>query len=106
MVPAREVRREGVGRAVAAIPAGRAGGGVPRPRRARPLGDALRDRAHSGRAVALGRGGAGGGRSSARAEIVSLGVVEMMPSRDVDGQGAAAAAMLVASLLGLIAPPG
>ena len=103
MVPAREVRREGVARAVAAIPQGA--------RVAVCLDlDAL-DPAVMPCVIARTPGGLSHWDVvelvegvAARAEIVSLGVVEMMPTRDVDGQGASAAAMLVASLLGLIAP--
>ena len=38
-----------------------------------------------------------------RARIVGFGMVEFMPARDVDGQGAAVAAQLLAAVMGLIA---
>jgi agmatinase len=102
-VPAREVRREGVGRAVAAIPEGARvavcldldgldPSAMPSVIARAPGGLSHWD------VLDLVEGVAG------RAEIVAVGVVEMMPDRDVDGLGAQAAAMLVASILGIVAP--
>ena len=103
MVPAREVRREGVARAVAAIPEDA--------RVAVCLDlDAL-DPSVMPCVIARTPGGLSHWdvlglveEVAARAEIAAIGVVEMMPARDVDGLGASAAAMLVTSLLGIVAP--
>ena len=103
MVPAREIRRAGVARAVEAIPQGA--------RVAVCLDlDAL-DPSVMPAVIARTPGGLTHWDVldlvegvAARAEIAAIGVVEMMPSRDVDGLGASAAAMLVTSILGLAAP--
>lgn len=102
MVPAREVRREGVARAVAAIPEGA--------RVAMCLDLDGLDPSVMPSVIARTPGGLSHWDVldlvegvAARAEIVALGVVEMMPARDVDGVGAQAAAMLLASMLGIIA---
>ena len=103
MVPGREVRREGVGRAVAAIPQGARvalcldldgmdPSVVPSVIARTPGGLSHWD------VLDLVEGVAG------RAEVVATGMVEMMPSRDVDGLGAEAAAALLASILGIVAP--
>ena len=42
---------------------------------------------------------------AAKARIAGVAVTEFMPARDIDGQGALTAAGLVTSVLGLIAPP-
>lgn len=103
MVPAREVRSGGVARAVAAIPEGARvavcldldgldPSAVPSVIARAPGGLTHWDVLDLVEGVA------------ARAEVVALGVVEMMPERDMDGMGAQAAAMLVASMLGIVAP--
>ena len=103
MVPAREVLREGVGRAVAAIPEGA--------RVALCLDLDAMDPSAVPSVIARTPGGLGHWDVldlvegvAARAEIAAVGMVEMMPSRDVDGLGAAAAAGLLASILGIVAP--
>ena len=103
MVPAREVAREGVGRAVEALPEGArvalcldldglGPSAVPSVIARTPGGLGHWD------VLDLVQGVAG------RAEIVAVGMVEMMPSRDVEGLGADAAAMLLASILQVVAP--
>ena len=103
LVPAREVARDGVGRALEAIPRGARvvvcldldaldPAGMPAVIARTPGGLAHWD------VVELMEGAA------ARAEIAAVGVVELMPSRDVDGLGASAAAGLVTSILGILAP--
>jgi agmatinase len=41
--------------------------------------------------------------AAARARIAGMGMVEFMPARDIDGQGATSAAGLAMAALGLIA---
>jgi agmatinase len=43
---------------------------------------------------------------SERARIAGFDMVEFMPSRDVDGQGATVAAQLLAAVMGIIARQG
>ena len=94
--------REGVARALAAVAEGA--------RMAACLRRGAFDPSVMPSAIARAPGGLGHGDvpdpvvgAAARAEVVGLGVVETMPSRDVDGLGASAAAMLAASLLGVVA---
>ena len=102
MVPAREVRREGVARALDAIPKG-----------ARVVVcldlDAL-DPSAMPAVIARTPGGLDHWDvldlvegAAARGRIAAVGVVELMASRDVDGIGAGAAAGLVTSILGVVA---
>jgi agmatinase len=104
-VPAREVAREGIARALSLVPEG-----------AEVVVcldcDALDPSVMPG-VIARVPGGlsywtvveliAG---VAAKARIAGMAVTEFMPSRDLDGQGAAVAAAIVTSGLGLIAPQG
>jgi agmatinase len=103
-VPAAEVAREGVGRALSLIP-----------ERAEVVVvldcDAL-DPAAMPAVIARVPGGLGYWDVlglivgvAAKARIAGLGVTEFMPGRDMDGQGAALAAGIVTTALGLIAGP-
>ena len=104
-VPAREVAREGIGRALSLIPEG-----------AEVVVcldcDALDPSVMPG-VIARVPGGLGYWDVleliegvAAKGRIAGLAVTEYMPARDVDGQGAAVAAAVVTSALGLIARPG
>lgn len=104
-VPAREVARQGSGRALAAIPEG-----------AEVLVcldvDAL-DPAIMPAVIGRTAGGLGYwdvlelfAGVATKARIVGVDMVEFMPERDIDGQGALVAAQLLAAILGLVARQG
>lgn len=104
-VPGGEVARDGVGRAVDAIPAG-----------AQVVVcfdcDAL-DPAIMPAVIGRTPGGLSYWQAleliagvAAKAQIAGFALTEFMPARDIDGQGATLAAQLLTSTLGLIAPSG
>ncbi len=101
-VSAREVARDGIGRALAAIPEGA--------RVAVCLDVDGLDPAIMPAVIGRTAGGLGywdvlgliEGVAS-RARIAAVGVVEFMPGRDIDGQGAILAAQMVAGIVGVVA---
>jgi agmatinase len=104
-VSAREVAAEGIARALAAIPAGA--------RVAICLDVDGLDPAIMPAVIGRTAGGLGYWQTldliagvAAKARIAAVGVVEFMPGRDIDGQGALVAAQLVAATVGVIARQG
>ena len=104
LVPAREIAQGGVGRAVASVPEGA--------RVAVCLDFDGLDPSVVGAVIAPTPGGLSHWDVvelvegiAAKAQIVALGAVELMPSADVAGRGAGAAAALLTTLLGIVAPP-
>jgi agmatinase len=104
-VSAREVAAEGIARALAAIPAGA--------RVAICLDVDGLDPAIMPAVIGRTAGGLGYWQTleliagvAAKARIAAVGVVEFMPGRDIDGQGALVAAQLVAATVGIVARQG
>jgi agmatinase len=104
-VTAREVAAGGIARALAAIPEGA--------RVAVCLDVDALDPAIMPAAIGRTAGGLGYWQvldliegAAARGRIAAVGVVELMPGRDVDGQGALLVGQLVAAVLGVIARQG
>lgn len=101
-LPAREMAREGFARALAAIPEG---GDVVICLDCDALDPAIMP-------AVIGRAAGGPGywevlelieAVAARARIAAFDIVEFMPERDIDGQGALVAAQLLAAVLGIVA---
>ncbi len=104
-VSAREVAAEGIGRALAAVPAGA--------RVAICLDVDGLDPAIMPAVIGRTAGGLGYWDVlgliegvAAKGRIAAVGVVEFMPDRDIDGQGALLAAQLVAGIVGVVARQG
>ncbi|MEI4486606.1 arginase family protein [Frigidibacter sp. MR17.14] len=104
-VPAQEVAREGIGRALAMIPEGA--------RIALCLDCDAIDPAVMPAVIARTAGGLSYWDvlglvegAAARGRIVAADMVEFMPEADIDGQGALVAAQLLAAILGIVARQG
>ncbi|MEI4469823.1 arginase family protein [Frigidibacter sp. MR17.24] len=105
LVPAAEVARDGIGRALAAIPQGA--------RIALCLDCDALDPAVMPAVIARTAGGLSYWDviglvqgAAARGRIVAADVVEFMPEQDIDGQGALVAAQVTAAILGIVARQG